>query len=101
MDGNGEGIVKIAFSIEDIEKIQEPNENIIVVTGMTTPDFVPLLKKKAAGLITDEGGILCHAAIIAREIRLPCIVGTGMATEQFRDGVRVSLDLDRGEVKVI
>ncbi|MCX7921578.1 MAG: PEP-utilizing enzyme [Clostridia bacterium] len=94
--GKVEGLVKIAFSPEDLENIE--GENIIVVTGMTTPDFVPVLTKKVAALITDEGGILCHAAIIAREIKLPCIVGTGLATEKLADGTGVIVDLDTGKV---
>lgn len=97
--GQKEGIVRIAFSPEEIVTAENGEESLIVVTGMTTPDFVPALTKKAAALITDEGGILCHAAIIAREIRLPCIVGAGVATEKLRDGTRVVLDLDRGEIR--
>jgi pyruvate,water dikinase len=73
----------------------------IIVTGMTTPDFVPVLVNKAAGLVTDEGGILCHAAIIAREISLPCITGTGKATEKLCDGMRIRMDLDRETIKVL
>lgn len=98
--GSGEisGTVKIAFTPEDIEDDNAFTGNVIVVTGMTTPDFVPLLAKKAAGLITDEGGILCHASIIAREIKMPCIVGTGDATERLVEGMKVRMDLDRGEI---
>ena len=97
--GSGEvtGTVRVAFSPEEITG----EDGLIVVTGMTTPDFVPVLMKKAIALITDEGGILCHAAIIAREIRLPCIVGAGVATEQLQDGTRVVLDLDRGEIRIL
>lgn len=96
--GSGEisGTVRIAFSPEEVN-----SPGLIVVTGMTTPDFVPALTKKAAALITDEGGILCHAAIIAREIRLPCIVGAGVATEKLVNGARVILDLDRGEIRSV
>lgn len=97
--GHVEGIVRIAFTPEEVTEADAADKNLIVVTGMTTPDFVPVLTRKAAALITDEGGILCHAAIIAREIRLPCIVGAGMATEILTDGARVVLDLARGEIR--
>lgn len=94
------GTVKVAFTPEALEELGQDTENLIVVTGMTTPDFVPLMMKKAVALITDEGGILCHAAIIAREMRMPCIVGTGSATERLQDGMTVVIDLDRGLVKI-
>lgn len=99
--GSGElnGTVKVAFTPEELGAAGSL-EGIIVVTGMTTPDFVPFLKQ-AAGLITDEGGILCHAAIIAREIRIPCLVGTGLATERLEDGRQIKLDLDRGELTLL
>lgn len=98
--GAGElaGTVKVAFTPEELEAVSSL-EGIILVTGMTTPDFVPLLKQ-AAGLITDEGGILCHAAIIAREIRIPCLVGTGFATERLKNGMKIKMDLDRGEISI-
>ena len=69
--------------------------------GLPVPeaDFIPYLKKKFVALITDEGGILCHAAIVAREIQLPCIVGTGIATEKLKDGMIITLDFDRGEIE--
>lgn len=96
--GELSGTVKVAFTPEELEAVNSL-EGIIVVTGMTTPDFVPLLKQ-AAGLITDEGGILCHAAIIAREIRIPCLVGTGFATERLKNGMKIKMDLDRGEISI-
>lgn len=91
--------VKIAFKPQELEKIGPFKEPHVLVTGMTTPDFIPYLKKKFAALITDEGGILCHAAIVAREIQLPCIVGTGIATEKLKDGMTLLIDFDRGEIQ--
>jgi phosphoenolpyruvate synthase/pyruvate phosphate dikinase len=93
--------VKIAFKPQDIEKLKlsPEKEPLVLVTGMTTPDFIPYLQKHFAALITDEGGILCHAAIVAREIQIPCIVGTGIATEKFKDGMLLKIDFDRGEVE--
>ncbi len=96
-----EGTVKVVYTPEDIAGRSDTPDNLIIVTGMTTPDFVPMLRNKAAGLVTDEGGILCHAAIIAREVSLPCITGAGNATEKLRDGMRVRMDLDRETINIL
>lgn len=69
----------------------------ILVASMTRPDFVPLLRR-AAAIITDEGGLTCHAAIVARELKLPCIIGTKNATAEFRTGQRVTMDLETGKI---
>lgn len=70
----------------------------ILVTRMTTPDLMPLIKK-AAAIITDEGGITCHAAIVSRELAVPCLIGTKYATQVFKDGDLVEVDADRGRVE--
>jgi len=67
---------------------------------MTRPEFVPLMKK-AAAIITDEGGITSHAAIISREMNIPCIIGTKIATKIFKDGDLVEVDADKGIVKIL
>ncbi len=72
----------------------------ILVAPMTRPDFVPLMKK-AAGIITDEGGVTSHAAIISRELGIPCIVGTRIATKVLKNGMIVELNGNHGIVKVI
>ncbi|MBI4100007.1 hypothetical protein HY440_03295, partial [Candidatus Microgenomates bacterium] len=64
-------------------------------TEMTKPDLV-VACKKAAGIITDEGGILSHAAIVSREFKIPCLVGTQSATNIFRDGDQVELNASEG-----
>ncbi len=69
----------------------------ILVCNVTTPDFVPLMQK-AAAIITDQGGILSHAAIVARELKIPCIVGTGDATAVLKNGQIVSVNADLGIV---
>lgn len=97
--GSMEAVVKVAFKPQDIETIAE--SPAVLVTGMTTPDFIPGIRKSFAALITDEGGILCHAAIVAREIPIPCIVGTGLATSLLKDGMRVRIDFDRGEIEIL
>ena len=67
---------------------------------MTSPDFVPAMKI-SLGIITDEGGILCHAAIMSRELRKPCIIGTKIATQILHDGDLVEVDADHGVVRVL
>ena len=90
--------VKVCSGVQDaLKKIQKGD---ILVCGMTLPDYVPAMKK-ASAIITDEGGITCHAAIISRELDIPCVVGTRIATEVLKDGDRVEVDVDRGTVKKI
>ena len=72
----------------------------ILVSSMTTPSMVPIMKK-AAAFITDEGGITCHAAILAREMKKPCIIGTKVATKALKDGDLVEVDADKGMVRII
>ncbi len=67
---------------------------------MTTPDYVSAMEK-AAGFITDEGGITCHAAILSREFNVPCIVGTINATKEIKSGQLVELDAYSGKVYIL
>ena len=76
------------------------DEGDILVTGMTRPEFMNVIKK-ASAIITDVGGILCHAAITAREMKIPCIVGTAVATKVLKDGDIVEVDANSGIVKII
>ncbi len=66
---------------------------------LTSPDYLPLMQK-AAAIVTDEGGILCHAAIVARELGKPCIVSTGNATSKLQNGQIVIVDATAGTVKL-
>ena len=95
--GKAKGKVKILESSEEINKVEEGD---ILVAVMTRPDYLPAMKK-AAAFITDEGGITCHAAIIAREMKKPCIIGTKVATKILKDGELVEVDADKGLIKVI
>lgn len=70
----------------------------ILVTGMTRPEFLPLMKR-AGAIVTDGGGVLCHAAIVARELCIPIITGTEHATEILVEGERVMVDADKGVVR--
>jgi phosphohistidine swiveling domain-containing protein len=72
----------------------------ILVTGMTRPEFMPFIEK-AAAIVTDAGGVLCHAAITARELKKPAVVGTESATKMFRDGDLIEVDAEQGKVKVL
>ncbi len=67
---------------------------------MTSPDYI-LAMEKAAGFITDEGGLTCHAAIVAREMNKPCLIGTKIATKVLKDGDMVEVDAAKGIVKII
>ncbi len=72
----------------------------IIVSPMTTPDYLPAMKL-AVAFVTDEGGITCHAAIVARELKKPCIIGTKVATQVFKNGDLVEVDATHGVVKII
>jgi len=88
------GTVKVIPTAKD-KKLAEPGD--IIVTTMTSPDWVPIMEK-SAGIITNEGGNTCHAAIVSRELGIPCIVGTGNATEILKTGMKVTLDGFHGKV---
>ncbi len=77
------------------EKIRKGD---IIVTGMTTPEIVPFLKKVRA-IVTDEGGVTAHAAIISREFKIPCVLGTKIATQALNDGDLVEVDATKGIVR--
>jgi len=67
---------------------------------MTNPQIVPFLKN-ASAIVADEGGLTCHAAIISRELKIPCIVGTGNGTRLIKKGDLIEVDANKGEVKII
>jgi len=92
--GVASGPVKIIASSKEIGSMEE---GTILVTDMTTPDFVPAMKK-ALGIITNSGGMTAHAAIVSREMGIPCIVGTKNATEVLKDGMMVTMDAHIGLV---
>ena len=95
--GSVEGIARVIETPADFKKLQQ---NDILVAKSTTPYFnviLPLLK----GIVTDRGGVLSHAAIIAREYGIPGIVGTHNATTLIRDGMRIRIDGEKGEVKIL
>ncbi len=91
------GKCKLVYTEEDMVKI---NSGDILVSPMTRPEFLPAIKKSGA-VITDEGGVTCHAAIVARELKIPCIIGTKIATKVLKDGDMVEVDANTGIVKII
>ena len=92
--GLGSGPVRIVL---DAAKIDEVKKGDIMAAEMTTPDFVPAMKR-AAGIVTDRGGRTCHAAIVSRELGIPCVVGTGDATQKLKPDQVVTVDGSRGKV---
>ncbi|MCQ2977257.1 MAG: phosphoenolpyruvate synthase [archaeon] len=92
--GLASGTVKIVNSLDELDKIQDGD---VMVVAMTTPDMVPAMKR-ANGIVTDEGGVTCHAAIISRELGIPCVVGTGDATKSLDEGLEVTADGKKGLV---
>jgi len=95
--GKAKGKVKIINSPKDMGKI---NKGDILVSIATNPDIVPAMKK-AAAIITEQGGVTCHAAIVSREMKKPCIIGTKIATQVLKDGDLVEVDANKGVVKII
>jgi len=91
------GRVKVIFETDQMDKVGEGD---ILVTSMTTPDFLPAMVR-AGAFVTDEGGVTCHAAIVAREFNKPCVIGTGNATRVLKDGDEVEVDADEGIVRVL
>ena len=92
--GIATGMVKIVLDIDELDKIEEGD---VMVTTMTTPDMVPAMRR-ASGIVTDEGGVTCHASIISRELGIPCVVGTGDATKTLKENTGVTLDGKKGLV---
>lgn len=96
-EGNIRGLVKIVLSPKDGNKL---NDGDVLVTKMSTPDFLPIMKK-ACAFITDIGGITSHAAIVSREMKKPCIIGVKDATKILKDGDLVEVDADNGIVRIL
>lgn len=95
--GMAKGKAKIVFTNKDLFKIHKGD---ILVAPMTRQDFVPALRK-AAAVVTDEGSVTAHAAIIARELKIPCLVATKIATQVLKDGDLVEVDANKGIVKIL
>ena len=92
--GRVRGRVKVIMSVRELNKI-EPGD--ILVAVMTRPDYIAGIKR-AAAIVTNEGGVTCHAAIVSRELGIPCIIGTKIATKVLKDGDMVEVDANHGVV---
>lgn len=93
----GAGTVKVLQSVDEMDKVQEGD---VLVTDMTDPDWEPIMKK-AAAIVTNRGGRTCHAAIIARELGIPAVVGCGDATDSLKTGDRVTVSCAEGDTGYI
>jgi phosphoenolpyruvate synthase/pyruvate phosphate dikinase len=91
------GIAKVVIDVRDLDKIQKGN---IMVALMTFPSFIVGMEK-AIAFVTDQGGLLSHASIVAREMKKPCIIGTKVATKVIKDGDLIEVNADKGIVKIL
>jgi len=93
----GAGVAKVLESIEEMDKIQAGD---VLVTDMTDPDWEPIMKK-ASAIVTNRGGRTCHAAIIARELGIPAVVGCGNATDTIKTGDKITVSCAEGDTGYI
>jgi pyruvate,water dikinase len=93
--GTASGPVRIVKKLDQLDKVSEGD---IIITEMTTPDMVPAMKR-AAGIVTDEGGMTSHAAIVSRELGVPAVVGSGGATTQLGDEQDITIDGEKGTIQ--
>ncbi|QFU23139.1 phosphoenolpyruvate synthase [Shewanella eurypsychrophilus] len=93
----GSGVAKVLASIEDMDQIKEGD---VLVTDMTDPDWEPIMKR-ASAIVTNRGGRTCHAAIIARELGVPAVVGCGDVTERIKNGQEVTVSCAEGDTGFI
>jgi phosphohistidine swiveling domain-containing protein len=96
--GKVTGRVRVIINYaKDKEKFEKGE---VLVTGMTDPNYLPLMKQ-ASAIVVDTGGLLSHAAIVARELKIPCIIGTENVTKVLKDGDMVEVDAENGIVKIL
>jgi len=95
--GKATGRAVILHTVHDLPKVKSGD---ILVTTMTFPNFIPAMQR-ASAFVTDEGGITCHAAIVSREMKKPCIIGTKNATKVFKDGDMIEVDAEKGIVRKV
>ena len=93
--GRASGEVSIVRKLDELDKVGEGD---IIVAEMTTPDMVPAMKR-ASGIVTDEGGMTSHAAIVSRELGVPAVVGAEHATDRLRDGQLITIDGEKGVIE--
>lgn len=95
--GTARGTVRIVMKPEENGKVKKGD---IMVTHATTVDYLPAMKN-AGAIVTEVGGLTCHAAVVSREFGIPCVVGLKNATKNFKDGERVEVEASKGVVKCV
>ncbi len=95
--GTTKGLVRVIMDARECNTLKHGE---ILVTAMTSPDYI-LAVRRAAAIITDEGGITCHAAIISRELNIPCIIGTKNATKVLHNGDLIEVNANQGTIKIV
>ena len=95
--GKATGTVRVINSPSEMNKMKSGD---ILVSAATSPNLMPAIRQ-AAAIVTDEGGLTAHAAIVSRELKIPCVVGTKIATKVLKDGDLVEVDAEKGVVKII
>jgi pyruvate,water dikinase len=95
--GKIQGIVRILSTARHVDKMKEGE---VLVASMTSPEFIVAMRK-AAAIINDEGGITSHAAIVSRELNIPCIVGAKIATKVLKDGQLVGVNANHGIISIL
>ena len=91
------GTAKVVMRVSELGKVKKGD---ILISYMTSPNFLQAMKLSAA-FVTNEGGLTCHAAIVAREIKKPCVIGTKIATDIFKDGDLIEVNADKGVVRLL
>ncbi len=89
----GQGKARVILDVSEIANFKEGE---VLITTMTDPDWEPIMKK-ASAIVTDKGGRTCHAAIVSRELGIPCVVGTEVATQLIKTGMGITVDCTQGE----
>lgn len=95
--GKARGLAKKILVVKDMKKMKEGD---VLISSATNPDLVPAMKQ-ASAFVTDTGGITSHAAIVAREMKKPCVIGTKVATKAIKDGDEIEVDAEKGIVRII
>lgn len=95
--GKVRGRAKVVESEFELDKVEKGD---VLFSPMTNPNYTPIFRKVAA-IITDEGGVLCHSAVISREMKIPCVMGVRIGTRVFKDGDMVEVDAEKGTVRKI
>jgi len=95
--GKVQGVVRLVLSKKDYRKVKKGD---ILVASNTNPDYLPIIKK-AGAIVTDEGGLLCHAAIVSRELKKPCVTGVKIATKVLKDGQLIEVNASTGIIKIL